>query len=103
MNWESFLTPGLGVGGLVLLAVLMLMRGDLVTRKQVETLLQVKDQQIAYLERANTDLSSALRKRDDQLTEMMLTSRTTRRVLAALPEATGLNQGGAHVPAEEEA
>ena len=101
MDWTAFVTPTLGVGGLVLLAVLLMLRGDLVPRKQVDTLLQVKDQQISFLEKANGDLTVALRARDAQLAEMMLTSRTTRRVLDVLPEVASRREGETHVPAEE--
>lgn len=103
MDWTTFVTPTLGVGGLVLLAVILMLRGDLVPRKQVDALVQVKDQQISYLEKANGDLTVALRTRDEQLTEMMLTSRTTRRVLAAFPEAVSRREVDTHVPVEEDA
>jgi hypothetical protein len=99
LDYTAFLTPTLGVGGIVLLAVVMLLRGDLVSRRQVDTLLAVKDAQIAFLEKTNGDLSAALGKRDDQLAEMMVTARTTRRVVESLPEAVGLGAGGdGHVP-----
>lgn len=102
MDYTAFLTPTLGVGGVVILAVVMLLRGDLVSRRQVDALLSVKDQQISFLEKTNEEQARSLRERDHQLAEMMLTSRTTRRVLAALPEAAGL-EGGTDAPASEEA
>lgn len=103
MDWTTFITPTIGVGGLVVMTVVMTLRGDLVSRRQVDALLSVKDQQIAFLEKANGDLSVALRERDRQLAEMMLTSHTTRTILAAaLPEVTGPDhEGGARVPAEK--
>lgn len=103
MDYTAFLTPTLGVGGIVLLAVVMMLRGDLVSRRQVDALLSVKDQQIIFLEKANGDLSAALRERDRQLAEMMVTSKTTRTILAAaLPEVAGPNhEGGVHAPAQE--
>lgn len=103
MDYTTFLTPSLGIGGVVVLAVIMLLRGDIVPRKQVDTLLSVKDQQITFLEKANGDLNTALGERDRQLTEMMVTSRTTRTIIAAaLPEVAGSNhEGGAHAPAPE--
>lgn len=104
MDYTTFLTPTIGVGGIVLLAVVMMLRGDLVSRRQVDALVSVKDQQIAFLEKANSDLSKALEKRDVQMAEMMLTSRTTRTILAAaLPEVSGVNhEGGVHAPAQED-
>ena len=102
MDWSQFLTPTLGVGGLLALAVLMLLRGDLVTRKQADTMLQVKDAQIEFLTRANADLRVALRERDTQVSEMMVTARTTRAVLRALPEAAQFDhERGPDAPAEE--
>ena len=101
MDYTAFLTPSLGIGGIVLFAVVMLLRGDLISRKQSDMLLSVKDQQISFLERTNEDLRTALAARDTQVAEMMLTARTTRRVLNALPEATGLSEESQHVPAQE--
>jgi hypothetical protein len=102
MDWGQFLTPTLGVGGLVILAVLMLMRGDLVTRKQVDTLLQVKDEQVAFYRAALEETRDSLRVRDQQIAALMVTAQTTRKVLEALPEAAaGLAEGGGHVPASE--
>lgn len=104
VDYTSFLTPTLGIGGLVLLAVVLMLRGDLVPRKQVDALLQVKDMHIAWLEKANADLSASLEKRDSQIADMMVTARTTRHVIAALPEAAGINHEGVHhAPAPDEA
>lgn len=96
MDYTSFLTPTLGVGGIVVIAVVMLLRGDLVPRKQVDSLMATKDEQIAFYKSAHSDARQALAERDLQLTEMMLTARTTRRVLEALPDVDGTDHGGPH-------
>lgn len=101
MDYSHFLTPALGVGGLVLLAVLMLLRGDIVPRKQVDALLLVKDEQIAFYKQAYEDIRIAQQGRDRQIAALMETARTTRQIIAALPEAAGLHEGGSHVPAPE--
>lgn len=93
MDYSHFLTPTLGVGGLVLLAVLMLLRGDIVPRKQVDAMLAAKDQQIEFYKRAYDDLVIAQQGRDRQIAALMETAQTTRHVLAALPEAAGGREG----------
>lgn len=103
MDYTAFLTPTLGAGGIVIIAVVMLLRGDLVPRRQVDALLKTKDDQIVFLNSANESLTGALAKRDTQLAEMMVTARTARRVVEALPDAAGLNPRGEghHDPAQE--
>lgn len=103
MDYTAFLTPTLGAGGIVVIAVVMLLRGDLVPRRQVDALLKTKDDQIVFLNSANESLNGALAKRDTQLAEMMVTARTARRVVEALPDAAGLNPRGEghHDPAQE--
>ena len=101
MDYSHFLTPTLGIGGIVLLAVLMLLRGDIVPRKQVDAMMDAKNEQIDFYKRAYDDLLSAQQGRDQQIAALMETARTTRQVIAALPEAAGLTEGGSHVPAPE--
>ncbi len=99
MDYTALITPSLGIGGILVLVVLMVLRGDLVPRKQVDSLLVAKDEAIDFYKSAHTDASAALAERDRQLAEMMLTARTTRRVLESLPEAAGDDHGGdPHAP-----
>lgn len=101
MDYSHFLTPALGIGGIVLLAVLMLLRGDIVPRKQVDAMMAVKDEQIRFYRRAYEDILTAQQGRDQQIAALMETAKTTRQVIAALPEAAGLTERGRHVPAPE--
>jgi hypothetical protein len=100
MDYSHFLTPALGIGGLVVLAVLMLLRGDIVPRKQVDTLLAVKDEQIAFYKGAYEDLLTARRTQERQITALMETAQTTRHVLAALPEVVRHTEGSGNAPAQ---
>jgi hypothetical protein len=101
MDYTQLLTPTLGVGGLLVLAVLMLLRGDIVPRKQVDAELRQKDEAITLYKEALERSEAQHVKKDALLTGLMDTARTTRNVLAALPEAAGLNQGGSHAPTPE--
>lgn len=101
MDYNSFLTPTLGAGSIVVLAVVMLLRGDIVPRKQVDTVLAAKDEQIT-LYRGLYEGSMALhRHKDEQISALMLTAQTTRRVLEAIPEAAGLPEGRSREVAPE--
>lgn len=101
MDYAHFLTPSLGIGGIVLLAVLMLLRGDIVPRRQVDAELKQKDEAITLWKDAYERSEKQHREKDVLIAGLMETARTTRNVLAALPEAAGLKQGGSHVPTSE--
>ena len=101
MDYTTFLTPSLGIGGIVILAVVMLLRGDIVPRKQVDAVLTVKDEQIKLYRVLYEGAMELHATKDQQITALMETSRTTRRVLDALPEAARMTGGGNHEAAEE--
>jgi len=101
MDYTAFLTPTLGVGGLVLLAVVMLLRGDIVPRKQVDALSAIKDEQTALYRALYEESMELHRTKDRQIAALMETSRTTRRVLDAIPEAAGLAEGNGREAAQE--
>lgn len=96
MDYTAFLTPTLGVGGIVLLVVVMLLRGDLVPRRQVEAMSSMKDEQIALYRGLYEGAMEVSRTRDEQIASLMETARTTRRVLEAIPEAAGVTEGDGH-------
>lgn len=96
MDYTTFLTPSLGIGGIVLLAVIMLMRGDLVSRKQVDALLVAKNEQIELYKTAYDKSEKAHGEKDKLLAALMDTARTTRSVLDAVSQAAGQNEGSPH-------
>lgn len=96
MDYTTFLTPTLGVGGIVLMVVIMLLRGDLVPRRQADAVNTVKDQQIALYKELYEGAMEINRTREAQLASLMETARTTRRVLEAIPEAAGVTEGDGH-------
>lgn len=96
MDYTSFLTPTLGAGGIVLLVVVMILRGDLVPRRQADAVAAVKDEQIALYRGLYEGAMEVGRERDRQIASLMETARTTRRVLEAFPEAAGVTEGEGH-------
>lgn len=96
MDYTAFLTPTLGVGGIVLLVVVMILRGDLVPRRQADAVAAVKDEQIALYKGLYEGAMEVGRERDRQIASLMETARTTRRVLEAIPEAAGVAEGDDH-------
>jgi hypothetical protein len=101
MDYNTFLTPTLGVGGIVVLAVVMLMRGDIVPRKQIDTLLAAKDEQITLYRGLYEGAMTLHGRKDEQIAALMLTAQTTRRVLEAIPEAAGIPEGSSREVAPE--
>lgn len=102
MDYTTFLTPTLGVGGIVLLVVVMLLRGDLVPRRQVDAVVALKDEQIRLYRGLYEGSMQLHGTKDQQIAALMETSRTTRRVLEAIPEAAGLTEGGRSAQAQED-
>ena len=102
MDYTHILTPSLGIGGILLTAVIMILRGDIVPRKQVDAELKQKDLAIAFYSEALARSERQHREKDALIAGLMETTRTTRNVLNALPEAAGLNQGGSHAPTPED-
>lgn len=97
MDYTQFLTPTLGAAGLVVLAVLMLFRGDIVPRRRVDAELKQKDELITLWKDAYQKSEEQHAKKDALISGLLETARTTRNVLTALPEAAAL-EGGSHVP-----
>lgn len=96
MDYTAFLTPTLGAGGIVILVVVMILRGDLVPRRQADAVAAVKDEQIALYRGLYEGAMEVGRERDRQIASLMETARTTRRVLEAIPEAAGVTEGDDH-------
>lgn len=101
MDYTHFLTPALGVGSLVVLFVLMLMRGDIVPRKQVDAEMKQKDEAIELWRTLYERSEGQHVKKDALIAALMDTTQTTRNVLTAMHEAAGLGQGGSRVPTSE--
>lgn len=102
MDYAHFLTPSLGIGGIVLLAVIMLLRGDIVPRRQVDAELKQKDEAIALWKDAYQRSETQNERKDALISGLMETAQTTRNVLHALPEAARLNEGGNHAATPQE-
>lgn len=103
MDYTRFLTPALGVGSLVVMFVIMLLRGDVVPRKQVDAVIRQKDEAVNLYREAYERSEAQHAQKDALIAGLLDTAKTTRNVLNALPEAAAMNsQGGGHAPAAEE-
>lgn len=93
MDWSPFVTPTLGVGGLLALAVLLILRGSLVPRSVVEQMRRDKDEQIRIWQEAAEKGQKAVETKDLQINALLESTKTTNHVITALSEAAGLNSG----------
>lgn len=93
MDWSPFVTPTLGVGGLLALAVLLILRGSLVPRSVVEQMRQDKDAQIQVWQSAYEKSQTAVETKDRQIDALLEAAKTTTHVVTALSEAAGMNSG----------
>jgi hypothetical protein len=102
MDYTAFLTPTIGATGILALVVVMILRGSLVPRRQVDAELKQKDDAIVLWKDAYERSEQQNQQKDRLITGLLETAQTTRSVLQALPEAVRLNEGGPHVsPAQE--
>lgn len=97
MDWTRYLTAGLGATGLLTLAIVLILRGNLVPRSTLEMVRADKEREVETYKaviNARDETIKALQRQVDMLLEA---SRTTQRVIEALPEAARLNrEGGGH-------
>lgn len=92
MDWSPFLTPTLGVGGLLALAVILILRGYLVPRATVNLMRSDKDQQITMWKTAYERADRALLLKDEQIKALLEGNKTTTHMIEALSEASGLRK-----------
>lgn len=104
MGWETYLTPTLGVGGLLAACVIAIITGRLIPKSSVDERLADKDRQIETW-RSNYDKAmEALDEQRRQITALAEASHTTARVINAIPRAArmnGVTEGRTHELAAE--
>jgi len=101
MDYTHFLTPTLGVGGILLAAVIMILRGDIVPRSTVQQMRRDKDEQIGMWKTSCERYERAIELKDRQIALLLEGNKTTTHVVAALSEAAGL-EGNSHALAPQE-
>lgn len=90
MDWTTFMTPSLGVGGLIVLTVVLILRGYLVPKTTVDQRMADKDEQITMWRTAYERADRALLLKDKQIEALLEGARTTTHVVEALSEAAGI-------------
>lgn len=91
MDWTSYLTPSLGSAGLLAAVVLMVLTGRLQPKASIDERLADKDRQIETWRAAYERGLEIQGEQQKQLSVLLEASRTTTRVIAAIPQAAGLN------------
>lgn len=92
-----FLTPALGTAGLVVLAVILILRGSLVPRSTLDMMRADKDREVATWRAIAERSEELIRVQQGQINLLLEGNRTTQRVIEALPEAARLSrEGGGH-------
>lgn len=93
MDWTTYITPSLGVGGLLAAVFLMVLTGRLLPKASVDERLADKDRQIQTWQRNYEGGLEIQREQQRQITALLEASRTATRVIAAIPQAAGLSVG----------
>lgn len=103
MDYTAFLTPTIGATGILALVIVMILRGSLVPRRNLDDLRVDKDAQISTWKTAYEQAMAVQDAQRQQLSALLEANRTTTRVIQALPEAVSLNErSGGHALAEAE-
>lgn len=105
MDWTRYVTAGLGVSGLLALAVVLILRGSLVPRSTLEMVRTDRDREVETYKAVISARDDTIKAQQEQIAMLLEGSRTTQRVIEALPEAARLSrEGGGHAlaPAPED-
>jgi hypothetical protein len=92
VDYTAFLTPSIGVGGLLALAVILILRGALVPRSTVQQMRADKEAQIVMWRTAYETSQRDHAIKDRQITALMEATKTTNNVISAMSEAAGLSE-----------
>lgn len=96
MNWADMPWGTLGPAGVLVIAVLMMLRGDIVARRTLDDVrsdrdarLSEKQSEIDALHRQIEALQSVTHEQAGQVTTLLEVAQTARHVLLSLPKAGG--------------
>ncbi len=101
MDWTSMLTPSLGATGLLAVVVVLILTGRLVPKTALEDLRTDKDKQIETWRGAYEKALEVQDAQREHIAALLDATRTTTRVIQALPRATGINERNAHAELAE--
>lgn len=101
MNWAHYLTPSLGATGLLAAVVIMVLTGRLLPRTNVQERLAEKDRQIETWRTAYERAQEVQDRQREHISALLEATRTTTRVIQALPGAAGLNERNARAELAE--
>lgn len=101
MDWSKFFTPDVGAIGILVTVIFLILWGMLVPKSTLNSMLQVKDQQIDMYKTAYETSMDAVRIRDEQIGQLMDMARTTERVIESLPQAASERRGRDPMDAED--
>lgn len=104
MDWTTIITPSLGATGLLAVVVIMILTGRLLPRTPVDERLADKDRQIETWKAAYDRALEVQDVQREHISELLEATRTTTRVVQALPAAASRNERRDHAElAEDEA
>lgn len=101
MDWVHYLTPSLGATGLLAAVVIMILLGRLLPKSAVEERIADKDRQIETWRTAYERSQEVQDRQREHISALLEATRTTTRVIQALPSAAGLNERNARVELAE--
>lgn len=104
-DWTRFVTAGLGVSGLLALAVVLILRGNLVPRSTLDMVRADKDRELETYRALVARRDELIAEQQKQIALLLDGNRTTQRVIEALPVAARLSReggGDAMAPDSEE-
>lgn len=100
MDWTAYLTPSLGISGLLGAFIIAVLTGQLQPKSSVDERLADKDKQIDTWRAAYERELEIQAEQRTQLTAMVTANETATKVLRALPRAVDLADGTGGVARE---
>lgn len=93
MDWTGYLSPATA-GGLLTLAIVLILRGALVPRSTLEMLRADKDREVEMYKAIISARDALIKEQQGQIAMLLEAGRTTQRVIEALPVAARLSREG---------
>lgn len=94
MDWTKYVGAGLSLSGLLALAIVLILRGNLVPRSTLDMVRADRDREVETYKAIIAARDETIKAQQTQISMLLEGSRTTQRVLEAVGEAARLNREG---------
>lgn len=94
MDWTKYVGAGLSLSGLLALAIVLILRGNLVPRSTLDMVRADRDREMKTYADIIAARDETIRAQQTQISMLLDGTRTTQKVIEAMGEAARLNRDG---------